>query len=184
MIPVTSFSGRSVALFGLGGSGLVTAKALIAGGATVSAWDDGEASRAKAEAEGVPLTDLRTADWSGFAALVLSPRRAADPSEPHWSAVKAREAGVEIIAISSFSPERRLVAPEAPVVAITGTNGKSTTTALIAHLLKVGGWQVEMAAISARRRFRLSRLRRAACMCLRFPLSRSTLPRRSTPRSA
>jgi UDP-N-acetylmuramoylalanine--D-glutamate ligase len=60
--PATTFSGKTVALFGLGGSGLATAKALVAGGATVHCWDDGEAGRAKAVAKGLTVTDLKLSD--------------------------------------------------------------------------------------------------------------------------
>ncbi|MBS7704311.1 UDP-N-acetylmuramoyl-L-alanine--D-glutamate ligase [Chelatococcus asaccharovorans] len=145
MIPITSFAGKRVAVFGLGGSGLVTAEALVAGGADVVAWDDGEAGRAKASAAGIHVADLRAEDWSGIAALVLSPGVPLTHPEPHWSAQLARAAGVEIIGdIELFCRERAKVAPEAPFVAITGTNGKSTTTALIAHILKAAGRDVQM----------------------------------------
>ena len=73
MTPVTVFKDKSVALFGLGGSGLATALALRAGGAGVRAWDDNADSRARAQEAGIETQDLRAADWSGFAALVLSP---------------------------------------------------------------------------------------------------------------
>ncbi|CAH1657751.1 UDP-N-acetylmuramoylalanine--D-glutamate ligase [Hyphomicrobiales bacterium] len=145
MIPVTSFAGKRVAVFGLGGSGLVTAEALVAGGADVVAWDDGEAGRAKAAEAGVPVADLRQEDWSGIAALVLSPGVPLTHPEPHWSAKLAQAAGVEIIGdIELFCRERAKVAPDAPFVAITGTNGKSTTTALTAHILKAAGRDVQM----------------------------------------
>jgi len=145
MIPVTTFAGKRVAVFGLGGSGLVTAEALIAGGAEVVAWDDGEAGRAKAVQAGIPVADLREEDWSRFAALVLSPGVPLTHPEPHWSAKLAKAAGVEIIGdIELFCRERAKVAPDAPFVAITGTNGKSTTTALIAHILTVAGKNVQM----------------------------------------
>jgi UDP-N-acetylmuramoylalanine--D-glutamate ligase len=145
MTPVTTFSGRRVALFGLGGSGLATARALIAGGAEVVAWDDGAEGVARAGAEGIPTSDLRAADWSGLSALVLAPGVPLTHPEPHWSVRLAQEAGVEIIGdIELFCRERRAVAPDAPFVAITGTNGKSTTTALIAHVLAQAGRDVQM----------------------------------------
>jgi UDP-N-acetylmuramoylalanine--D-glutamate ligase len=145
MTPVTSFSGQTVALFGLGGSGLATALALIAGGASVAAWDDGEASRDKASAEGVPLVDLRSADWASFSALILSPGVPLTHPEPHWAATMAQDASIPVIGdIDLFFRERRAVAPGAPVIAVTGTNGKSTTTALIAHLLATAGRKVQM----------------------------------------
>jgi UDP-N-acetylmuramoylalanine--D-glutamate ligase len=145
MTPVTVFAGKSVALFGLGGSGLATARALKAGGAIVHCWDDGEAGRAKAAAEGLTVTDLTRIDWSGLRALVLSPGVPLTHPAPHWSVQKAQAAGVEIIGdIELFFRERAILAPGSPVIAITGTNGKSTTTALIAHVLKSAGRDVQM----------------------------------------
>jgi len=145
MTPVTTFAGRRVALFGLGGSGLATARALIAGGAEILAWDDGAEGVAKAQGEGIPTADLREQDWSGFAALVLAPGVPLTHPEPHWSVRLAQGAGVEIVGdIELFCRERRAVAPGAPFVAITGTNGKSTTTALIAHVLGQAGRDVQM----------------------------------------
>ncbi|MET0742713.1 MAG: UDP-N-acetylmuramoyl-L-alanine--D-glutamate ligase [Microvirga sp.] len=145
MIPATSFAGRSVALFGLGGSGLATALALQAGGARVVACDDDPARMAAAGSKGIETADLRRADWSTFAALVLSPGVPLTHPEPHWSARLAREAGIEIIGdIELFCRERARIAPGSPFVAITGTNGKSTTTALIAHILRSDGRDVQL----------------------------------------
>lgn len=145
MTPVTTFKDKTVALFGLGGSGLATAKALIAGGAHVRAWDDGEAGRLKAAAQGVTLEDLARSDWSQYDAFILSPGVPLTHPEPHWTAQRARAAGVEIIGdIELFCRERAALAPGAPFVAITGTNGKSTTTALIAHILREAGRDVQL----------------------------------------
>jgi UDP-N-acetylmuramoylalanine--D-glutamate ligase len=145
MTPVTTFRGKRVALFGLGGSGLATARALIEGGASVAAWDDAPARREAAAGQGIAVADLEAADWSGFAALVLSPGVPLTHPQPHWTVDKARTAGVEIIGdIELFVRERRARAPGAPFVAITGTNGKSTTTALIAHLLAAAGHEVAL----------------------------------------
>jgi UDP-N-acetylmuramoylalanine--D-glutamate ligase len=145
MIPVTTFAGKKVAVFGLGGSGIATAKALAAGGALVAAFDDNAASVVNAAASGVPTSDLHTADFSEFAALVLAPGVPLTHPVPHWTVEKAKAAGVAIIGdVELFCRERRALAPKAPFVAITGTNGKSTTTALIAHMLRVAGRQVEI----------------------------------------
>jgi UDP-N-acetylmuramoylalanine--D-glutamate ligase len=145
MTPVTTFVDRSVALFGLGGSGLSTARALIAGGARVSAWDDGEAGRAKAAQQGIELVDLASADWSGFDTLVLSPGVPLTHPKPHWTVERARAAGIEIIGdIELYCREREARAPGATFIAITGTNGKSTTTALIAHILRRAGKDVQL----------------------------------------
>jgi len=145
MTPVTTFAGQRVALFGLGGSGLSTARALQAGGAGVAAWDDSAASRAKAEAAGIALVDLAKADWSQFSALVLAPGAPLTHPKPHWTVDLAKAARVEIIGdIELFVRERRARAPGSPFVAITGTNGKSTTTALIAHIAKSAGRDVAL----------------------------------------
>ena len=145
MIPITSFSGRSVAVFGLGESGRASALALATGGAMVAAWDDNEGSVAAARAAGIAIVDLHVADWSSFAALVLTPGVPLTHPSPHWSAVSARAAGVEVIGdIELFCRERRRYCPEALFIAITGTNGKSTTTALIAHLIATAGREVAL----------------------------------------
>ena len=145
MIPVTSFAGKTVAVFGLGGSGLASCHALRAGGAEVIAGDDGADRLAEAAKSGFITADLRTVNWSRFAALILTPGAPLTHPAPHWSVLMARAAGVEVIGdIELFCRERQRHAPDAPFVAITGTNGKSTTTALIAHLMRVAGYDTQM----------------------------------------
>lgn len=145
MIPVTTLSGKKVALFGLGGSGLATAQALVAGGADITAWDDNPDSVAKANAVGITTGDLRQADWLAFATFVLSPGVPLTHPKPHWSVDLATAAGVGIIGdVELFCRERRVHAPDCPFIAITGTNGKSTTTALIAHILKASGRDTQL----------------------------------------
>src|SRR6202521_2295250 len=145
MIPVTSFAGKTVAVFGLGGSGLASCHALKAGGAEVVAGDDGAEKLAEAARAGFVTADLRTMSWARFAALVLTPGAPLTHPVPHWTVLKAREAGIEVIGdIELFCRERRRHAPDAPFVAITGTNGKSTTTALTAHLMRVAGYDTQM----------------------------------------
>lgn len=145
MIPATTFAGRRVAVFGLGRSGTATCRSLVVGGATVLAWDESQLSREQAEADGVELVDLEAADWSSIDCLVLAPGVPLTHPKPHWSVEKARRAGIEIIGdIELFARERAAIAPDAPFVAITGTNGKSTTTALIAHILRATGKDVQM----------------------------------------
>ena len=140
MIPVTTFKGRKVALFGLGGSGLATARALVEGGAAVTAWDDNPDSVEKAAKAGIATADLHGIDWAAQAAFVLSPGVPLTHPKPHWTVDLARAAGVEIIGdVELFVRERRAHAPDCPFIAITGTNGKSTTTALIAHILRSAG---------------------------------------------
>lgn len=142
MIPATCFDKQIVAVFGLGKSGLSTVRALEAGGATVMAWDDGEARRKEAIAVGVSLNDLSACDWSKIAALVLSPGVPLTHPEPHWVVKLAHEAGVEIIGdVELFHRVIRQHMPSARIVAITGTNGKSTTTALIGHMVQRCGGQ-------------------------------------------
>ena len=145
MTPVTSFAGSKVAVFGLGGSGLASASALLAGGADVVGWDDSAETVAKATAAGIPTADLRHIDWSRIAALVLAPGVPLTHPAPHWSVGLARASAVEVIGdIELFCRERRANAPQAPFVAVTGTNGKSTTTALIAHLFRAAGHDVQV----------------------------------------
>src|SRR5215472_344490 len=140
MIAITVFAGKKVAVFGLGGSGLTSASALLAGGADVIGWDDNADAVAKATSAGIPTADLRQVDWSKISALVLAPGVPLTHPAPHWTAALARAAAVEVIGdIELFCRERRARAPNAPFVAITGTNGKSTTTALVAHLLRSAG---------------------------------------------
>ncbi len=145
MIPVTSFAGRKVALFGLGGSGKASASALLAGGADVVAFDDSPERVLEANHAGIPTADLRQIDWEKIAALVLSPGVPLTHPAPHWTAQLAHAAGVEVIGdIELFCRERRVQAPDAGFIAITGTNGKSTTTALIAHILKTAEMDVQL----------------------------------------
>jgi UDP-N-acetylmuramoylalanine--D-glutamate ligase len=147
MIPVLGFEGRTVAVFGLARTGLAAARALVAGGAKVALWDDKAAARDAAQAEGFELTDLTTADWSGFAALMLSPGVPLTHPAPHWTVERARETGVEIVGDVELFARTVNASPEhkrPKIVAITGTNGKSTTTALVAHILSEAGRDVRI----------------------------------------
>ena len=147
MIPVPGFEGRRVAVFGLGRSGITAARALKAGGATPVLWDDGVSGRLQAQAEGFVVEDLTTADWSGFAALVLSPGAPLTHPKPHWTVDKARAAGVPVVGDIELFARAIAVLPQGQrpkVVAITGTNGKSTTTALIGWVLQQAGLTVHV----------------------------------------
>lgn len=145
MIAVTTFAKKSVLVFGLGGSGLATALSLKHGGAEVLAFDDNEERVQAANAQGIETADFRTLDFSPHDALILSPGVPLTHPEPHWSVTKAQAAGVEIIGdVELFNRERLVIAPECTFIAITGTNGKSTTTALIAHILSSAGRDVQM----------------------------------------
>jgi UDP-N-acetylmuramoylalanine--D-glutamate ligase len=145
VIPVTCFAGKMVAVFGLGGSGLASCQALKAGGAEVVACDDDLDRMVQAAQAGFITADLRSVPWQNFAALILTPGVPLTHPAPHWTVLKAREAGVEVIGdVELFCRERKRLAPNAPLVAITGTNGKSTTTALIAHLMRQAGYDTQM----------------------------------------
>jgi UDP-N-acetylmuramoylalanine--D-glutamate ligase len=145
MIPVTSFKGKTVAVFGLGGSGLASCQALKAGGADVVASDDNAESLAQAAKAGFTTANLRDVSWANFAALVLAPGVPLTHPTPHWTVLAAQRAGVAVIGdIELFCIERKRTVPNAPFVAITGTNGKSTTTALVAHLMREAGHDVQM----------------------------------------
>jgi UDP-N-acetylmuramoylalanine--D-glutamate ligase len=145
MIPITVFADRQVAVFGLGSSGLLSAQALVKGRAEVVVYDDNEKSVAEAKAAGLNTQDLRTLDWSKVYALVLTPGVSLTHPQPHWAAALARAAEVEIIGdIELFCRERAKSGAACPLIAITGTNGKSTTTALVNHLLKSAGRDAQM----------------------------------------
>lgn len=145
MIRATTFKGKRIAVFGLGASGHAVVASLLAGGAEVAAWDDSEAGRAAALKAGMPLAELAKADWSQFSSLVLAPGVPLTHPEPHWTVKAAHAARVEVIGdVEIFCRERAAHCPDAPFIAITGTNGKSTTTALVAHLLKHAGKDVQM----------------------------------------
>ena len=142
MIPARGFEGEKVAVFGLGRTGLSAARALVAGGATPLLWDDKQASRDQAAAEGFDLTDLAAADWNSIKAMVLSPGAPLTHPAPHWTVSKAKDAGVEIVGDVELFARAVNAAPahkRPRVAAITGTNGKSTTTALLGHLCRTAG---------------------------------------------
>jgi UDP-N-acetylmuramoylalanine--D-glutamate ligase len=136
MVPVAGFAGRRVGVLGLARSGRAAVAALDAGGAEVLIWDDSDKVRAAA---GFPLTD--SAGWRDLAALVLSPGIPTTFPKPHPAVTRARESGIEIIGDLEllYRAQRG-----ARFIGITGTNGKSTTTALIGHILKEAGLPSEI----------------------------------------
>jgi len=142
MIKASTFQGQKLAVFGLGRTGNTAALSLAKGGAEVWAWDDNEAARTAAEAQGVTVRDLSEADWSEFDELVLSPGVPHELPTAHWTAVKAKESGVPIICDIEIFAREVAARPEhqrPKIITITGTNGKSTTTALIGHILTACG---------------------------------------------
>lgn len=145
MIPATTCENKKIVVFGLGASGLATAEALLVGGADVIAWDDNPDNVRKAAERNIPTQDLKQVDWSSIDVLVLSPGVPLTHPRPHWTVELAHAANVAIIGdIALFNAERAKFARHAPFIAITGTNGKSTTTALIAHVLQAAGRDTQM----------------------------------------
>jgi len=135
VITAKAFAGRHYAVYGLARSGLATAEALVASGAKVTAWDAKPEAREKAPA-GTELANLDEVDLSQFDSLVVTPGL---PLNRHPIAQRARDAGVEIIGDIELFARARPELPPHKVVGITGTNGKSTTTALVHHILKTAG---------------------------------------------
>jgi UDP-N-acetylmuramoylalanine--D-glutamate ligase len=138
MILLPQYKGKKVGVVGLGKSGMATIAALEASGAEVLAWDDGLAKKGGAP---VTLTPLPEWPWAEVADLILSPGVPLTHPTPHEAVTRAKQHGVRVIG----DVELLLTAcPEATVIAITGTNGKSTTTALIGHILREAGQRVEV----------------------------------------
>jgi UDP-N-acetylmuramoylalanine--D-glutamate ligase len=135
VITAKAFAGKHYAVYGLARSGLATVEALLASGAKVTAWDAKEEARGKAPA-GTEIANLDEADLSQFDSLVVTPGL---PLNRHPIATRARDAGVEIIGDIELFARARPELPPHRVVGITGTNGKSTTTALVHHILKTAG---------------------------------------------
>lgn len=143
MIALPGFKGQTVFVFGLARSGLAAAKALSTSGAQALCWDDKADSRQSAAQAGLMLQEPDAADWSQISTLVLAPGVPLTHPQPHLVVDLARAAGVEVIGDTELF--FRAVKPsDAKIVAITGTNGKSTTTALIGHLLARSGFAVEV----------------------------------------
>jgi UDP-N-acetylmuramoylalanine--D-glutamate ligase len=141
MIDVFPFEGLPVPVLGLGRSGIAAARGLELGGAEVWAWDDNEDSRARAREAGINIVDLYGIDWREATSLVLSPGIPHTYPKPHPLVVMARDAGCEIIGdVELLARTQR----DAAYVGITGTNGKSTTTALIGHIFQTSGREAEI----------------------------------------
>ncbi|MCC9620241.1 UDP-N-acetylmuramoyl-L-alanine--D-glutamate ligase [Thalassospira sp. MA62] len=136
MIDLSHLRGKTIAVLGLGKSGLATVKALINAGAIVWAWDDNAASREQIEPFGLVPLNLAECDWSQPDMLVISPGIPSTYPTPHPAAEKARRAGKAIICDVELLCTAQ---PDVPTLAITGTNGKSTTTALTAHIIANAG---------------------------------------------
>ena len=152
MIPVTGVTDQTIAVLGLGRTGLSAARALALGGASVIAWDDGAAGRKAAEAEGIPLKDLtKQGAFEGVASLIVSPGIPHLYPQPHPAIRAAYDAGIPVdndigLFFRSFGRADWAMYDRTPrVVAITGSNGKSTTSALIHHVLEEAGIDSQLA---------------------------------------
>ncbi len=142
MIAVRSFADRQVGVFGLARSGLAAVRALKAGGARAVAWDDKEALRESAAGKGADVSAWRDWPWETLAALVLSPGVPFTHPKPHDIVARAKQAGVAVVGdVELFARE---IGTGAPLIAVTGTNGKSTTTALIGHILAAAGFDAQV----------------------------------------
>jgi UDP-N-acetylmuramoylalanine--D-glutamate ligase len=142
MIASPAFAGRKYAVYGLARSGLATVAALLASGAEVMAWDQNEAARAQVLDFGLRMADPLTSPLDGYDGIVVSP---GVPLNRHPIAARAREAGVPLIGDIELFAQARATLPPHLVVGITGTNGKSTTTALIHHIVRAAGRPATMA---------------------------------------
>ncbi len=152
MIPVRGYAGHKVAILGLGRSGLAAARALLAGGATPVCWDDGAEGRARAEAEGFEIADLsRPGAYEGVAALIVSPGIPHLYPQPNRAIAAAWDAGIPVdndigLFFASLGTEEWMSFDQPPrVIAVTGSNGKSTTAALIHHILRHAGRPTQLA---------------------------------------
>jgi UDP-N-acetylmuramoylalanine--D-glutamate ligase len=140
VITSPAFRGKRYAVLGLARSGLATVEALVASGAEVTAWDNREEARAAASAK-ARIADPLEIDLAGYDGVIVSP---GVPLNTHPIAAKARAAGVPLIGDIELFALARPSLPSHKVVGITGTNGKSTTTALIHHILETAGVPTEM----------------------------------------
>ena len=152
MIPVAGFKDKTVTVLGLGRSGLTAARALREGGATVVCWDDNASAREAAEAEGFQCADLlKQGAFEDVATLIVSPGIPHLYPEPNPVVAAALKAGVAVdndigLFFRSFaSSEWNHFEVIPKVVAVTGSNGKSTTSALIHHVLDQAGRRTQLA---------------------------------------
>jgi UDP-N-acetylmuramoylalanine--D-glutamate ligase len=139
MIDLSFMAGSTIAVLGLGKTGVSAARALLRGGAKVWAWDDNEARRA--EHGDLPIADLADCDWSQVSGLVLSPGIPHSFPKPHPLVEAAKQHGVPIYGDIELLVRAQ---PAARFVGITGTNGKSTTTSLLGHILAHAGKRAEI----------------------------------------
>jgi UDP-N-acetylmuramoylalanine--D-glutamate ligase len=148
MIAARAFANKTVAVFGLARTGLGAVRSLVAGGTTVIAWDDSSTARDLGGQEGAQIMPWREWPWEKITALVLSPGVPLTHPKPHGVVEHANNARVPVIGdVELFAREVRLnpdLPGKSPVIAITGTNGKSTTTALVGHILNQCGFDAQI----------------------------------------
>lgn len=188
MIPVQGYEGQKVAVLGLGRSGLATAAALLAGGATPLCWDDSLEARAAAETAGFALHDLtRATAWQGVAALIVSPGIAHLYPAPNRLIARAMDEGVPVdndigLFFRSWATADWDGFDQTPkTVAITGSNGKSTTTALVHHILAAAGRPTQMAGNIGRGVLDIEPARSAEVVVLELSSYQTDLARALTP---
>ena len=188
MITATGFQGQTVAVLGLGRSGLSVARALEAGGADVICWDDGAAARERAEAEGLVIADpTKGGTMETVACLVTSPGIPHLYPKPHPAIAAALAAGVPVdndigLFFRSFASEGWAHFDTVPrIVAVTGSNGKSTTSALIHHILESSGRRAQLAGNIGRGVFDLDPAEDGEVVVLELSSYQAELARSLTP---
>jgi len=188
VIPARGHAGERVAVLGLGRSGLAAARALRAGGAEALCWDDGAAARERAAAEGFALVDpTAPGALDGVTTLILSPGIPHLYPAPHPGVAAALAAGVPVDndiglffrALDVGGWDRFETVPR--IVAVTGSNGKSTTAALIAHVLEVAGRPVQLAGNIGRGVMDLDPPGESAVVVLELSSYQTELARALTP---
>ena len=137
MIPTPHLNGKKVSVIGLGKSGTATASALLASGAVVNVWDDAETARAAAG--DLVVQNPLDAGIESFDLVVWSPGIPHTHPKPHPIAIAARAANIPVVCDVNVLAQAK---PNVPMLAITGTNGKSTSTTLLAHVIAAGGRKV------------------------------------------
>lgn len=145
MIPLSHYRDKPIGVFGLGKAGEATVRALVAGGVKALAWDDSEASRDALRA-GIPSSLLHITPppewpWMEMSFLVLSPGVPLTHPEPHYIVTLAAQTGCVVLGDVELLAQ---ACRDAEFIAVTGTNGKSTTTTLIGHILRSAGRQAEV----------------------------------------
>ena len=190
MIRVRGYEGHKVAVLGVARSGRPAIEALRAGGAEVVAWDDSPAAREAAEADGIPLADLtKPRSYEGVKALIVSPGIPHLYPAPHPAIVTAWDMGVAVdndigLFFRSFAtPDWESFDRMPTVVAITGSNGKSTTTALTAHVMQEAGRPTQVGGNIGRGVLDLDPAAEGMVVVSSSPPTRSTSPARCSPTS-